>query len=82
MNNRENINRSNININNNSNTTSTNTERNNLGRVIFNNIPYIIDSVQQYRIPSRSSNEETRTNNISNLLQRFFLPIEIMFLLV
>ena len=76
VNNRENINRSNININN-SNTTSTNTERNNLGRVIFNNIPYIIDSVQQYRIPSRSSNEETRTNNISNLLQRFFLPIEI-----
>jgi len=75
MSSRENINRSNI--NNNSNTTSTNTERNNLGRVIFNNIPYIIDSVQQYRIPSRSSNEQTRSNNISNLLQRFFLPIEI-----
>lgn len=75
INNRGNINRSNINRNNiNSNTT---TRGNNLGRVIFNNIPYIIDSVQQYRIPSITSDQQTRSNNVSNLLQRFFQPIEI-----
>ena len=72
MNSRENINRANSNINSN-----TNTERNNLGRVIFNNIPYIIDSVQQYSIPSRNSTQQTRSNNFSNLLQRFFQPVEI-----
>ena len=61
-----------------SNTTSSNTtERNNLGRVILNNIPYIIESVQQYRIPSESQTQQRRNNNFSNILQRFFQPIEI-----
>jgi hypothetical protein len=54
----------------------------NLSRVFLNNTPYIIDSIQRYNIPS--SNVETRyeipdvtNNNISQLLQSFFQPIDI-----
>lgn len=60
--------------------TNRGTTRNNLSRVILNNIPYIIDSVQHYRIPStsqREQSEETRNNNFINLLQRFLQPVEI-----
>jgi hypothetical protein len=58
--------------------TAATSEINNLGRVIFNNIPYIIDSVQNYRIPSRSERQgQVTNNNYSSLLQRFFQPIEI-----
>jgi hypothetical protein len=61
-NNRENRNRTSINRSSstttNSSTANVNREntqqRNNLGRVILNNIPYIIDSVQHYRIPSEN----------------------------
>jgi hypothetical protein len=54
------------------------TERNNLGRLIVNNIPYIIDSIQQYRIPFRNQRERSRNSNIVNLfLERFFEPVEI-----
>ena len=78
INSRENITRSNNRNATSANTERTTSERNNLGRVIFNNIPYIIDSVQQYRIPSRSqSDQQTQNNNFTNLLQRFFQPIEI-----
>lgn len=78
INSRENINRANSNINNNIRSIpNTTTTGNNLGRVIFNNIPYIIDSVQQYSIPSRNLTQQTRSNNFSNLLQRFFQPVEI-----
>ena len=86
-NSRENISRTNVNRNISRTTTSTNSERtnsertnserNNLGRVLLNNVPYIIDSVQHYRLPSRGQRGETRSNNFSNLLQRFFEPVEI-----
>jgi len=85
-NSRENINRTNVHRNTSRTTTSsnletansetTNSERN-LGRVLLNNVPYIIDSVQHYRLPSRGQREQPRSNNFSNLLQRFFQPIEI-----
>jgi hypothetical protein len=82
LNSRENINRTNINRNMSRTTASANSETsnseiNNLGRVLLNNVPYIIDSVQHYRLPSRSQREQPRSNNFSNLLQRFFQPVEI-----
>jgi len=77
LNNRENINRSNVTRNTSRNTTSTNSERTNLGRVLLNNVPYIIDSVQHYSIPSIGQREQYRNNNFTNILQRFFQPIEI-----
>ena len=55
-------------------------QSNNLGRVILNNIPYIIDSVQHYRIPSGNENtipDQTRNTGFSRLLQNFFQPVEI-----
>jgi len=80
-NSRENINRTNVTRNTSRTTTSANSERanseRNLGRVLLNNVPYIIDSVQHYRLPSRGQREQTRSNNFSNLLQRFFQPVEI-----
>jgi hypothetical protein len=86
-NSRENINRTNVTRNNSRTRTSANSERanseranserNNLGRVILNNVPYIIDSVQNYRITSRSAREQPRNNNFSRLVQNFFQPVEI-----
>jgi hypothetical protein len=85
-NSRENINRTNINRNASTTRTSANSEtansettnsERNLGRVLLNNVPYIIDSVQHYRLPSRGQRDQTRSNNFSNLLQRFFQPVEI-----
>jgi len=54
----------------------------NLGRVILDNVPYVIDSIQQYTIPIRqentnNTNRSERTNNFSRLMQNFFEPIEI-----
>ena len=89
LNNRENINRNNVNrsninrTNSNRNTSrtrtttnseTTNSETSNLGRVILNNIPY---SVEHYRLPSTVQRDQSRSNNYSNILQRFFQPIEI-----
>ena len=54
----------------------------NLGRVILDNVPYVIDSIQQYTIPIRqentnNTNRSERTSNFSRLMQNFFEPIEI-----
>jgi hypothetical protein len=54
----------------------------NLGRVILDNVPYVIDSIQQYTIPFRqentnNTNRSERTSNFSRLMQNFFEPIEI-----
>jgi len=44
----------------------------NVGRVIVNNVPYVIDYVENYRIPSRNDNEyRTRA------MQQFLEPIEV-----
>ena len=45
-----------------------------LGRVYLNNRPYIIDNIQHYNIPL---NRENVDNNISQILQNFFEPIEV-----
>ena len=59
----------------------TNNYRENLRRVFLNNTPYTIDNVQRYNIPFPSferNNEWNNTNNnISQLLQSFFQPIDI-----
>jgi len=74
-NNRQNNNRQNNNRQNNNrqNRSSDNTSNSNngLGRVILNSTPYIIDSIQQYTIP------EGQNNNLSQILQSFFQPIDV-----
>lgn len=50
----------------------------NLSRVFLNNTPYIIDSIQRYNIPlSEYERSDATNNNISQLLQSFFQPIDI-----
>jgi len=72
----------NNNRNNNRNQRQTN-EIDNLGRVIFDNVPYVIDSIQQYTIPftnSVSNNTNTyeeRNTNFSSLMQNFLQPVEV-----
>jgi hypothetical protein len=84
---RRNINRFTTNTQN-TNTQNTNTQRqnNNLGRVLIDNIPYIVDSIQYYTIPSTQNRnininnregEPDRINYLSNLMQNFLDPIEI-----
>ena len=62
------------------------TNAGNLGRVILDNVPYVIDSIQQYRIPFTQSNvnnstsnttEQERNSNFSRIAQNFFQPIEV-----
>ena len=62
------------------------TNAGNLGRVILDNVPYVIDSIQQYRIPFTQSNvnnstsnttEQERNTNFSRIAQNFFQPIEV-----
>jgi hypothetical protein len=57
------------------NTTNTNTNTG-LGRVYLNNRPYIIDSFQHYNIPLNGENIDDN-NNLSQLLQNFFQPVEV-----
>lgn len=62
----------------NSNSTSTsNSNSNNLGRVVLNNIPYIIENIEEYRIPLRPDRNETLNQNFSQILQNFFQPVEV-----
>jgi Ring finger domain len=57
---------------------STNDTSNGLGRIFLNNTPYIIDSIQEYRIPPRRNNRNENFNtNFSQILQNFFQPIEV-----
>ena len=61
------------NLRENSNLSSSTTSG--LGRVYLNNRPYIIDNIQHYNIPLNRENIDN--NNISQILQNFFEPIEI-----
>jgi hypothetical protein len=54
---------------------STNANTGGLGRIYLNNRPYIIDSLQHYDIPL--NRENTNNNNLSQILQNFFQPIEV-----
>jgi len=45
-----------------------------LGRVYLNNRQYIIDDIQHYSIPL---NRDNRENDLSQVLQNFFQPIEV-----
>ena len=86
-NNSNNINSNNINSNNqytsisNRNNLETNTLRNsnsnNLGRIMLNNIPYIIENIEEFRFPLRREGMETTNNNLSQLINNFFQPIEV-----
>jgi len=78
-------NRLNSRLNNRNNDRSL-TNAGNLGRVILDNVPYVIDSIQQYRIPFTQSDvnnstsnttEQERNSNFSRIAQNFFQPIEV-----
>ena len=83
--------RNNNNNNNNNNIYRTNNQRNNtfrdnntsndnLGRVYLNNRPYIIDSVEQIRVPINRNSRNINLNNnsdFSRVLQSFFDPVEV-----
>jgi hypothetical protein len=75
------INRENYGTNVHRNTNGTNVHRNsnlnNFGRVILNNIPYVVENVEEYRIPVRRDRNETINTNFSQILQNFFQPVEI-----
>jgi len=55
----------------------TNTTRENLNRVILNNIPYVIDSFQQFTIPLTQQTNNTNTTQLSGQIQSFFQPVEV-----
>jgi len=67
-------------INNNTNTTDTQTTQRNLGRVILNNLPYIVENIQQYNIPLPQQNENVQRgmNFLSTLAQSFLQPVQII----
>ena len=55
-----------------------NINNNGLGRVQLNNNPYIIESLQEIRIPYNRINRNTARNaNLSRIMQNFFQPIEV-----
>jgi hypothetical protein len=58
-----------------------NTSNGGLGRVYLNNLPYIIDNVEQIRFPvNRNSRSNINLNNnsdFSRVLQSFFDPVEV-----
>ena len=59
---------------------NNNTSNDNLGRVYLNNRPYIIDSVEQFRIPINSNSRNFNLNNnndFSRVLQSFYDPVEV-----
>jgi len=79
-----------INNNNNNNIYRTNNQRNtfrenntsnrNLGRVYLNSTPYIVDNIEQIRIPINNNSRNLNLNNnndFSRVLQSFFDPVEV-----
>ena len=57
-----------------------NTSNENFGRVYLNNRPYIIDSVEQIRVPINRNSRNINLNNnsdFSRVLQSFFDPVEV-----
>lgn len=68
-------NRNNQRSNRNTNMT-TNSLSNNFGRIVLNNIPYVIDSIEQVSVPlTRDTN--SRSNDFSRVLQSFFDPVDV-----
>lgn len=67
------------------NTNTTLSSNDNLGRIVLNNIPYVIESIEQIRIPSATAsatasarNTTSRSNNeFSRILQTFFDPVDV-----
>jgi len=59
------------------NTIRESNNSNGLGRIYLNNRPYIIDNIQEYRIPSRINRNENLNTNFSNILQTFFQPVDV-----
>jgi hypothetical protein len=78
---------SNSNTNTSRNITSQTTTTNSLGRIYLNDIPYIIDSYQEYYIPNNNPNLAERrgvrrntrvaTNNTNSQINNFFDPVEV-----
>jgi hypothetical protein len=65
-------------LNTNTNTNTRNISRRaneNLNRIILNNVPYVIDYVEQYRIPSRIRNNNQERN--TRFMQNFLEPVEV-----
>lgn len=77
---RNNNNNNNYRTNNRNTFRDNNTSNDNLGRVYLNNIPYIIDNVEQIRIPINRNLRNINLNNnndFSRVLQSFFDPVEV-----
>jgi hypothetical protein len=82
-----NSNTRNLNANINTNNRSSNriqresNQRNNtLGRVILDNVPYVIDSIEHYTTPltsATSATSATRNTNLRRLSEQFWQPIEV-----
>jgi len=53
------------------------TIRENLNRVVLDNIPYVVDSIQQFRIPLTEQTNDTNTTQLSRQIQSFFQPVEV-----
>jgi len=53
------------------------TTRENLGRVILDNIPYVIDNVQRFTIPLTQQTNNTNTTQLSRQIQSFFQPVDV-----
>jgi hypothetical protein len=80
-NNNTNVRRTN-NRSNHRNTNTTLPSNDNLGRIILNNIPYVIESIEQVRLPTTTSGSVRNTtsqqnNEFSRILQSFFDPVDI-----
>jgi len=83
INNNNNNNNNNIYRNNNNNRNTfreNNTSNRNLGRVYLNSTPYIVDNIEQIRIPINNNSRNLNLNNnndFSRVLQSFFDPVEV-----
>ena len=84
LNNNTNVRRTN-NRSNYRNTNTTLSSNDNLGRIVLNNIPYVIESIEQVRIPTTTASATASARNItsqqsnefSRILQSFFDPVDI-----
>jgi hypothetical protein len=77
---RNNNNNNTYRYNNQRNIFRNNTSNGDLGRVFLNNTPYIIDSVEQIRLPINRSSRNINLNNnndFSRVLHSFFDPVEV-----
>ena len=49
----------------------------NLGRIVINSIPYVIESIEQVRPPSTRNTASQQSNEFSRVLQSFFEPVDV-----